>query len=452
MIAISDSSEQPRLGRPPEGDYRPRDPEPRGGGRDRTRRSATPSGSPSRPATSAMQRCCRGATTRDSGCSGRRFSCASAAATDAAGPEAVLGLAAAAAGLGWTSLPSGWTRIQRVLIDGGRARLRPAAVARTPRPARSSSRMTAWARPRGCVRRRDPRAVPRACARAPRRSDARASRRRTSRSGSAPRPRRGTARRVCSTPANAITSASRVERGRWKFVSSASTRRNSKPGSDEELVRPGERRRRERASPAPAPSSCRPPARAPPRGSAPTPRAVPRSARRAAGAPRRGRRVSGRNVSSPTCSVTRSTSSRASSSGVKWSPAVGAAAEPGGRRVDRLVPLGVAERLGDVRRQRRLARRLAVEPQAPPALAEMLEQLDRPVPLPRPQPPRRPREPLPLLARRAARAAAPRPVGRSIAIRAGTTRVSFTTASVPAGSSPGRSRNARWRISPSARE
>ena len=39
----------------------------------------------------------------------------------------------------------------------------------------------------------------------------------------------------------------------------------------------------------------------------------------------------GRNVSSPTCSVTRSTSSRASSSGVKCSPAVGAAAEPGSR-------------------------------------------------------------------------------------------------------------------------
>ena len=32
-------------------------------------------------------------------------------------------------------------------------------------------------------------------------------------------------RRVSSTPAKAITSASRVERGRWKFVSRWSTRR-----------------------------------------------------------------------------------------------------------------------------------------------------------------------------------------------------------------------------------
>ena len=48
--------------------------------------------------------------------------------------------------------------------------------------------------------------------------------------------------------------------------------------------------------------------------------------------------ASGRNVSSPTCSVTRSTVERApSSSGVKCRPAVGAAAEPGSRGVDRLV-------------------------------------------------------------------------------------------------------------------
>ena len=38
------------------------------------------------------------------------------------------------------------------------------------------------------------------------------------------------------------------------------------------------------------------------------------------------------------------------------------------------------------------------EPQPPAALAEVLEQLDRPVAPPGAQPPRRPREPLPLVA------------------------------------------------------
>ena len=82
--------------------------------------------------------------------------------------------------------------------------------------------------------------VPRRSTREPLR--ARASRRRTSRSGSAPRSRAGTARRVSSTPAKAMTSASSVERGRWKFVTSASTRRKSKPGVTNRLVRPCERR------------------------------------------------------------------------------------------------------------------------------------------------------------------------------------------------------------------
>ncbi len=72
---------------------------------------------------------------------------------------------------------------------------------------------------------------------------------------------------------------------------------------------------------------------------------------------------SGRNVSSPTCNVTLSTSSAARRSGVKCRPAVGAAAEPALTRIDGLVALGVAERLGDVRRQRhrpvRLPRRAA---------------------------------------------------------------------------------------------
>ena len=37
---------------------------------------------------------------------------------------------------------------------------------------------------------------------------------------------------------NAITSASSVERGRWKLVSSASTRSNRKPGVMKSSVRP----------------------------------------------------------------------------------------------------------------------------------------------------------------------------------------------------------------------
>ena len=48
-------------------------------------------------------------------------------------------------------------------------------------------------------------------------------------------------------------------------------------------------------------------------------------------------------------------------------------------RVDGLVARGIGERLGDVRRQRRLAVRLAVEAEPPAACAEMLEQLDRAV-------------------------------------------------------------------------
>ena len=66
--------------------------------------------------------------------------------------------------------------------------------------------------------------------------------------------------------------------------------------------------------------------------------------------------------------------------GVKCRPAVGAAAEPALARVDRLVALGVRERLGDVRRQRRRSpARLAVEPNPPAPLAEMLERARPPV-------------------------------------------------------------------------
>ena len=44
--------------------------------------------------------------------------------------------------------------------------------------------------------------------------------------------------------------------------------------------------------------------------------------------------------------------------------------------VDRLISLGLGERLVDVRRKRRFARRLAVELEDPPALAERLDELD----------------------------------------------------------------------------
>ena len=64
-------------------------------------------------------------------------------------------------------------------------------------------------------------------------------------------------------------------------------------------------------------------------------------------------------------------------------------------RVHGLVPRRIVERLGDVRRERGLARRLALEPHQPTTLADVLEQLDRPVALTRVQPARGPREPFP---------------------------------------------------------
>ncbi len=68
---------------------------------------------------------------------------------------------------------------------------------------------------------------------------------------------------------------------------------------------------------------------------------------------------------------------------------------PGCRRVDRLVPSRITERDVDVRRQRHLARRLAVEPQPPAPLAERLEELYWTEPLPFPQATRRARERFP---------------------------------------------------------
>ncbi len=82
---------------------------------------------------------------------------------------------------------------------------------------------------------------------------------------------------------------------------------------------------------------------------------------------------------------------------------LGGEVEPGGRRrrralgagVDRLVSGRVGERGRDVRRQRRLARRLAVESQPPAPFSEVLQQLHRAVAPPGPQPPRRAGEALP---------------------------------------------------------
>src|SRR5918993_559716 len=66
--------------------------------------------------------------------------------------------------------------------------------------------------------------------------------------------------------------------------------------------------------------------------------------------------------------------------------------------IDRLVPPPVGERLRDVRRQRRLAVRLPVQPDAPASLAEVLDQLDRTVAVARTQLPGRAREREPLVA------------------------------------------------------
>ena len=191
-------------------------------------------------------------------------------------------------------------------------------------------------------------------------------------------------------------------------MSSASTRRNSKPGVMKSSVRPASGRAARRASRARGRSSCRRRARAR--------RRVIRC--HAVGLDGVALAVDdvllergfgdGRNVSRPTWSVTRSTSR----AGEQLRREVQAGGRRRGRagvaRVDRLVAPGIGERLGDVRRQRRLAVRLAVEPQPPAAFAEMLEQLDRAVARARPSAAASDAPAPPRGRRRCARAAAPR--------------------------------------------
>jgi hypothetical protein len=60
-------------------------------------------------------------------------------------------------------------------------------------------------------------------------------------------------------------------------------------------------------------------------------------------------------------------------------PGGGRRSRSGFARVHRLVALRLGQRLGDVRRQRHVARRLTVQPHAPASFAEVLEQLHVPV-------------------------------------------------------------------------
>ena len=235
-------------------------------------------------------------------------------------------------------------------------------------------------------------------------------------------------------PANAITSASSVERGRWKFVSSASTRRNSKPGVMKSSVRPLqraaagerlERARRRRADGEHALGGAR---------SAPTRPARPRSARR--GSVLLERRL-GHGPERVEADVQRHALD------VELREQLGREVQAGGRRgrgagvarVDRLVARGVGERRGDVRRQRRLAVRLAVEPQRASAPRRDARAARRRRSVARPSAAasaaRAPSQTSPSM--RSSSSTSPR--GDSIGIRAGTTRVSLTTTSSPCSSS-----------------
>ena len=196
-------------------------------------------------------------------------------------------------------------------------------------------------------------------------------------------------------PAKAITSASSVERGRWKFVSRASTRRKSKPGVTKRLVRPvSGRAAGEGLEDANG------------RGA---------DCEDAAGGLDPGPRLGAHRVALAVERMILDALDRERPERVEADVQRHALdVEPGeelrrevearrrgrrgafGRRVHRLVALGIEKRLRDVRRQRRLSGRLADEPQPPTALAEMLAELDRSVALAGTQAARRPRQPLPL--------------------------------------------------------
>src|SRR6266478_2113894 len=137
-----------------------------------------------------------------------------------------------------------------------------------------------------------------------------------------------------SQPANAATSASRVERGRWKFVSSASTTRKRWPGRMKSAAAPGPARTVPSAQ---ADSSARtvvvPTATTRP----PRARATPIASTVAGGMSLGSGAITwwarssvrmGRKVPGPTCSVrlatrTPAAAMAASSSALRWSPAVG---------------------------------------------------------------------------------------------------------------------------------
>ena len=66
---------------------------------------------------------------------------------------------------------------------------------------------------------------------------------------------------------------------------------------------------------------------------------------------------------------------------MKWSPAVGAAADPA-QGIDRLIPLGIVEALVDVRRERNFAGRLTFETDQPASVTKSFQESDRPELLP----------------------------------------------------------------------
>jgi hypothetical protein len=170
-----------------------------------------------------------------------------------------------------------------------------------------------------------------------------------------------------------MTSASSVDRGRWKFVSKAATRRNVKPGVMKRVVRPVAHRLSDRLEHAHVvvPTRGAAPAIRPPRRLIDLmplavedvllqERAGDRSKRVETHVQRHADEVevverAGREVESRSRSSSRSRLSR----------------------VDGLVTLGISKRLVNVGRERRIAVRLAIEVDEPASVAERLEELHR---------------------------------------------------------------------------